>query len=244
MMSHKINIVVPMAGAGSRFAIAGYKAPKPFIDVKGKMMIERVLDNLSYPGANFILIAREEHLVNCSEAIEDIQSRFPVSFILINALTHGAACTVLAAHRLINSDTPLLIANSDQIVDMNLSDYIEDCFSRKLDGSILTFHDTDTKWSYAKVDKGGHVLEVKEKQVISNHATVGIYLFASGRDFIDGTLDMISKRDTTNDEFYIAPVYNHLIKQDKNIGLYEINKEDMHGIGTPDDLTKYLEILL
>ena len=238
-----INIVIPMAGAGSRFANAGFELPKPFIDVNGKMMIECVLENLAYPNAQYILIARSEHIAQYPERIEYLQANYPVRITAIDKLTQGAACTVLAAHRLINNNNPLLIANSDQIVDVKIANFIDDCKKRSLDGSILTFEDNDSKWSFAKLNAAGLVTEVKEKQPISNKATVGIYLFSRGQDFISGVLDMIASADTVNNEYYVAPVYNYLIKLGFKIGVFDINKTQMHGTGTPADLAKYLDFL-
>ena len=180
-----INIVIPMAGQGSRFAKAGYEKPKPFIDVDGKPMIVRVLENLAYPDARYILIARKEHMDKEKELVAQIEKEFNAIFIPIDKLTEGTACTVLYARKYINNEEPLLIANSDQIVDMNIADFIDDCKNRNLDGSILTFIDEhrDPKWSFAKLDKNNLVTEVKEKVVISEFATVGIYLYAKGKCF-------------------------------------------------------------
>ena len=172
-----INIVIPMAGQGSRFASAGYEKPKPFIDVDGQPMITRVLENLAHPNARYILIARQEHMNREKSLVQQIEAQFNAVFVPIEKLTEGTACTVLYARKYINNDAPLLIANSDQIVDININDYISDCQERRLDGSILTFIDEhkDPKWSFAKIDDNGLVTEVKEKQVISQYATVGIY---------------------------------------------------------------------
>lgn len=238
-----INIVIPMAGMGSRFADAGYKDPKPFIDVKGKMMIERVLDNLNYKNAKYILIARKEHMENRADDIKKIQRKYNVAIEVVDRLTDGAACTVLKAHKHINNDQPLLIANSDQIVDISIADFIDDCLNKKLDGSILTFQSDHPKWSYAKLNKDNHVTEVREKVVISKHATVGIYLYNKGSDFINGTIDMISSADKVNHEYYVCPVYNYLIKDSKKIGIYEIEEDRMHGTGTPEDLKNYEKII-
>lgn len=239
-----INIVIPMAGAGSRFAKAGYKKPKPFIDVLGKPMICHVLDNLNMPDAKFILLARKEHCENESETIQWIKDNYNVEFVLIDKLTDGAACTVLHAHRLINNDTPLLIANSDQIVDMNVADYIKDSDDRKLDGSILCFVDSELnpKWSFAKIDNNGLVTDVKEKQPISPYATVGIYYFAKGSIFVENAIDMFVRNERVNNEFYVAPVYNYAIARGDNFGIYNIEQSQMHGIGTPEDLDKYIEL--
>ncbi|EKE03244.1 MAG: hypothetical protein ACD_20C00228G0010 [uncultured bacterium] len=235
-----INIVIPMAGAGSRFLQAGYDKPKPFIEVLGIPMICHVLENLKIKDAKFILLARKEHVEAEKETVDYIKSNYNVEFILIDKLTEGAACTVLYAHKFINNDEPLLIANSDQIVDMNVSDYIQDNFNRNLDGSILTFEDNHPKWSFAKIDDNGIVTEVKEKEPISNYATVGIYLFTKGRTFVESAIDMIVRNDRVNNEFYVCPVYNYSIKAGANVGIYNINKDQMHGTGTPEDLNLYI----
>jgi len=232
-----------MAGMGSRFADVGYKDPKPFISVKGQIMIERVLNNLNYRDARYIIIARKEHMESREADIKKLREKYNVIIETVDRLTDGAACTVLRAHKHINNDAPLLIANSDQIIDISIKSFIEDCANRKLDGSIMTFPNNHTKWSYAKIDETGIVTEVKEKVVISNHATVGIYLFSKGKDFINGALDMISVGDRVNHEYYVCPVYNHLIKDKKKIGIFGIKEDQMHGTGTPEDLKIYEELI-
>jgi dTDP-glucose pyrophosphorylase len=238
-----INIVIPMAGMGKRFADVGYKDPKPFIPVKGKIMIERVLNNLNYKDARYILIARKEHVEARKEQVEYLKKKYNVIIETVDRLTDGAACTVLKAHRHINNSTPLLIANSDQIIDASIADFIDDCSKRKLDGSILTFPSDHPKWSYAKIGQDGIVTEVREKVVISNKATVGIYLFTQGKDFVDGALDMISQADKVNHEYYVCPIYNHLIKIGKKIGTFDISESQMHGTGTPEDLDIYSQLI-
>lgn len=237
-----INIVIPMAGAGSRFAKAGYLKPKPFIDVLGKPMICHVLDNLNIKDAKFILLARAEHYKNEQETVNWIRKNYNVEFVLIDKLTEGAACTVLHAHRLINNDTPLLIANSDQIVDMDIKDYINDSDKRNLDGSVLCFEDNDPKWSYAKLDENNLIIMIREKEVISEHATVGIYYFRRGRDFVENAIDMFVRNERVNNEFYVAPVYNYSIEKGGRYGIYSIDKTQMHGTGTPEDLDKYIDL--
>lgn len=238
-----INIVIPMAGQGSRFAQVGYEKPKPFIDVNGKPMIVRVMENLAYKDANFILIGRKEHLDKEALMVEELKAKFCCTIIAIDKLTEGTACTVLYAHKAINNNHPLLIANSDQIVDASISDFIDDCIERDLDGSILCFDDKELnpKWSFAKIDNEGIVTEVKEKEAISKHATVGIYLFKKGKTFVESAIDMIIENDRVNNEFYTCPVYNYSIKNGSRIGIYTIAQEAMNGIGTPEDLGVYLQ---
>jgi UDP-N-acetylglucosamine diphosphorylase / glucose-1-phosphate thymidylyltransferase / UDP-N-acetylgalactosamine diphosphorylase / glucosamine-1-phosphate N-acetyltransferase / galactosamine-1-phosphate N-acetyltransferase len=237
-----INIVIPMAGEGQRFKDAGYAKPKPFIDVNGKPMISRVIENLQYEDAHFYLLARKDHIEQEKALVDEISSMYKSTFIPIESLTEGTACTVLFARKYINNNNPLLIANSDQLVDIKMSNFIDDCFDRKLDGSILTFTDNEKnpKWSFAKTDDQGFVIEVKEKSPISNLATVGIYLFSAGAVFVDAAIDMIINNDRANNEFYTCPAYNYAIQSAKKIGVYTIKQEQMHGLGTPDDLDDYL----
>ena len=237
-----INIVIPMAGLGSRFVSAGYKKPKPFIDVGGVPMIIKVLRNLNYPGARYILVARREHIELEFNLVEKIKQEFNAVFIPIDDVTEGTACTVLFARKYINNDAPLLIANSDQLVDIKIEEFIDDCTNRDLNGSILSFIDKDKnpKWSFAKTDGNGFVTQVKEKDPISEVATVGVYMFNRGSLFVNGAIDMIIENDRSGGEFYTCPVYNYLIRDGFKIGIYNIDELQMHGLGTPSDLKKYL----
>lgn len=239
-----INIVIPMAGAGSRFAKAGYSLPKPFIDVNGMPMIGRVLDNLAMPGCVFTLVMQEAHYPENSHFLAQLAEKWPIKVSFVNGLTEGTACTVLAAVAEIDNEHPLIIANSDQLVDFEISGFVQDCMTRNLDGSILTFVDSERnpKWSFARLDSDGLVTEVQEKKPISEFATVGIYLFKKGASFIDGANQMIKANDRVNNEFYTCPVYNYLIKSGQKIGIFNINETAMHGLGTPEDLNRYLAL--
>lgn len=240
-----INILIPMAGLGSRFVKAGYKKPKPFIDVAGEPMIVRVLENLKYTNARYILVAQNDHLQKEKELVEKIKKEFNAIFVSVEKLTHGTVCTVLYARKFINNNDPLLIANSDQIIDNGIVRFIDDCNDRNLDGSIITFMDKykDPKWSFAKLGKNNLVVEVKEKEVISEFATAGIYLYKKGSDFVNAAIDMIVRNDRVNEEFYTCPTYNYAIKNGLKIGIYNIDFSQMHGIGTPEDLEKYLKLI-
>ena len=238
-----INIIIPMAGVGSRFMQAGYKKPKPFIDVKGKLMIERVLDNLKMNDAKFTLIAREEHVNSEKHSIRYLKNNYNCEILTVNKLTEGAACTILLACGIINNNSPLLLANSDQIVETDVSVYLKDSVERRLDGSILTFFSDHTKWSYAKVDSDGYLVELREKEAISPHATVGLYYFQRGRDFVNSAVQMIANNDRVKNEFYTAPAYNYAVKGGLKIGIYDIEESQMHGLGTPEDLEIFLKHL-
>lgn len=240
-----INILIPMAGEGSRFQSAGYQRPKPFIDVAGIPMILRVLTNLQYPDARFILVARSDHLKANSEIVSEIDHNFNVTWITVDKLTEGTACTVLFARELIDNNIPLLIANSDQIVVPGVIPMIQNALDLDYAGSILCFKhpQREPKWSYAKIDEHGLVMEVKEKEAISDIATVGIYYFKHGSLFVQSAIDMIVRNNRVNNEFYTCPVYNYMIEKGMPVGIEVIPEESMHGIGTPDDLNKYLSYL-
>jgi len=243
-MQPGISLVIPMAGEGLRFAQAGYTAPKPFIDVAGKPMIERVLDNVRLPGAKVTLIARGEHIAAEPALARRLETR-GCGIITLDKKTEGTACTLLHARDQLPEDTPLMIANCDQIVDFSVSEFVTDCFARGLDGSILVFREPDLnpKWSYARVDEHGVVAEVAEKKPISDLATVGIYLFRTARLFINSAIDMIARNDRVNNEFYTCPVYNYAIRAGARIGVFEVPRTAMQGIGTPEDLQKFLDLL-
>lgn len=238
-----INIVIPMAGAGSRFADAGFTTPKPLIDVCGVVMIERVLENLKVHHARYILIVRNEDLVSEKATFERLREKYDCEILVVDKLTEGAVCTILLSCWLINNDEPLLLANSDQIVEMDMGDFIHDSVDRKLDGSILTFPANHSKWSYARIDGNGHLIELREKEVISEHATAGLYYYERGRDFVNSAIQMIANNDRVNNEFYTAPAYNYAVENGLRIGICEIQESQMYGLGTPEDLDIYIKHL-
>jgi UDP-N-acetylglucosamine diphosphorylase / glucose-1-phosphate thymidylyltransferase / UDP-N-acetylgalactosamine diphosphorylase / glucosamine-1-phosphate N-acetyltransferase / galactosamine-1-phosphate N-acetyltransferase len=230
-----------MAGLGSRFSIAGYKDPKPFIDVLGLPMIEQVISNLNMQDARFILLIRNDLTPNYLKILYELKKKYNIELITIELTTEGAACTTLFAYDFINDDNELIIANSDQLVDFSINDMRVDAITRELAGSVLVFEDTDPKWSFVKIDKDGYLIDLKEKNPISNLATVGIYYFRRGSDYVKSAIKMIITNDRTNNEFYVAPAYNYLNKfSKKKIGVYRISKSQMHGLGTPEDLEDYL----
>lgn len=242
-----LNIVIPMAGAGSRFAVAGYKDPKPLIPIHGVPMIRIIIENLKPSGEHkFIFICQKAHVKEYSLR-EKLGEWAPGCEILeLDGLTKGAACTVLKAKNLINSDFPLMIANSDQYVDIAIDDYLEAISKNDLDGLIMTMTTTDPKWSFVKLSSKNLVLDVVEKKAISNEATVGIYNYRHGRDFVTAAEKMIESNQSVNGEFYVAPAYNLMIQRNKKIGIFNIGAEGagMYGLGIPSDLDLFLKLPL
>ena len=237
-----LEIVVPMAGRGSRFATVGYQQPKPLIPVKGVPMIQLVIDNLtpSQPHT-FTFICQREHLDRYGLA-GHLKAWAPGCRVIgIDRVTEGAACTVLLAREHIDSDRPLMIANCDQYIDADIDAYLAEMDAKSLDGLIMTMTADHPKWSYVGFDAGGRVSTVVEKQVISDQATVGIYNFRRGREFVAAADRMIERNLRVNNEFYVAPTYNQLIEDGALIGVYDIGSEGagMYGLGVPEDLIAF-----
>jgi len=232
-----LNVLIPMAGHGSRFAQAGYAFPKPLVEVENKPMIQAVVESLGIE-ANYIYIVQKEHFerYNLTYLLNLITPGCKI--ILTDEVTEGAAVTSLLAKDYIDNDHPLIIANSDQIIEWSSREFIYSLMSRNADGGILTFNSTHPKWSYARINERGEVIEVAEKKPISNLATVGVYYWRYGSDYVRSAESMIAKNIRTNNEFYVCPTYNELIGEGKFI--YTYNVDAMWGVGTPEDLNYYL----
>lgn len=233
-----LNVLIPMAGAGSRFEKAGYAFPKPLIEVNGKPMIQVVVDNLNIK-ANYIFIVQKSHKekYNLDSVLNLIAPNCKI--VEVEGLTEGAACTTLLAKEYINNDKPLIMANSDQFVEWSSSKFMYKMQEQDLDGGILSFKSTHPKWSYAKIDENNYVTEVAEKKPISDCATVGIYYWKKGSDYVKYAEQMIDKNTRTNNEFYVCPVFNEAVQDCKRISTFNIDK--MWGLGTPEDLHYYID---
>ena len=236
--SEKMNVLIPMAGRGSRFADVGYTFPKPLIEVNGKPMIQVVLENLNIE-ANYTFVVRKEHYDKYSLQYLLTLIAPGCNIVQVDELTEGSACTTLLAKEFIDNDDPLLLANSDQFMEWNSNECLYAFNADGIDGGILTFKATHPKWSYAKVGSDGFVAEVAEKKPISEDATVGVYFWKKGSDYVKYAEQMIDKDIRTNGEFYICPVFNEAIADGKKVRIKEI--ERMWGIGTPEDLNYFLE---
>ena len=236
--SEKMNVLIPMAGRGSRFADVGYTFPKPLIEVNGKPMIQVVLENLNIE-ANYTFVVRKEHYEKYSLQYLLTLIAPGCNIIQVDELTEGSACTTLLAKEFIDNDDPLLLANSDQFMEWNSNECLYAFNADGIDAGILTFKATHPKWSYAKVGEDGFVSEVAEKKPISDDATVGVYFWKKGSDYVKYAEQMIEKDVRVNNEFYICPVFNEAIADGKKIRIKEI--ERMWGIGTPEDLNYFLE---
>lgn len=236
--NNKLRILIPMAGKGSRFAEKGYVFPKPLVEINKKPMIQVVVENLNIE-CEYIFLVQKQHIeqYNIDKMLNLIEPNCKI--VELEEVTEGAACTTLLAKEFINDDNPLIIANSDQYIEWNPNEILYSFINKEVDGGILTFEATHPKWSYAKTDENGYVVEVAEKNPISNKATVGIYYWKKGSDYVRYAESMIENNIRVNNEFYVCPVYNEAIKDNKKI--ITENVEAMWGIGTPEDLEVFLK---
>ena len=236
--NEKLNILIPLAGAGSRFEQAGYTFPKPLIEVNGKPMIQVVVENLNMD-ANYIYVVQKSHRekYNLDTMLNLVTPGCKI--VEVDGITEGAACTALLAKEFINNENPLFFANSDQFVEWDSNEFMYKMQESDCDGGIVTFKSTHPKWSFVKINDNGFVTEVAEKNPISDNATVGYYYWKHGSDFIKYAKQMIERNIRVNNEFYVCPVFNQAIEDCKKIRIFESSK--MWGLGTPEDLKFYLE---
>jgi len=223
-------LCVPMAGRGNRFVQAGYVDPKPFIPVKGKAMVQRVLDNLDVHAAQTVLITLEDY----KERLECLLPDDDSEIVSLSGVTEGAACTIMKAIDSIDPEQALIVANSDQYLDWVPWHFVEFARRERADGLIATFRAESPKWSYAKIDSLGFVTGVYEKEPVSNEATCGVYYYRKAKHLFTAIDKMIRANRRVNGEFYLAPAYNEMILDGAKVLTYPVPK--MYGMGTPQDL--------
>lgn len=235
-------VVIPMAGKGSRFSECGYLDPKPLIEIKqGIRMIEAVVTSIGIPDASYVFICHSDHKKYDLEKLFNSMNLASFQIVWVNHITEGAACSVLQARDIINTSEPIMIVNSDQILEWSSDHFIKYVNLNSADSAILTFtiSGEDQKWSFVKLSEDyRYISEVKEKRQISNIATAGLYYFSRGEIFVKSAEAMISENDRYNGEFYVAPVYNYVIEQGYTVMNYPI--PTIYATGTPDDLNKYI----
>ena len=233
-----MNVLIPMAGAGSRFEQAGYTFPKPLIEVNGKPMIQVVVENLNIDAKHIFIVQKSHYEKYNLKYLLNLITNNNCEIVQVDGITEGAACTTLLAKELIDNDEPLVMANSDQFLEWDSNEFMYSMVADDVDGGIVSFEATHPKWSFAKLGKDGFVTEVAEKKPISNIATVGVYYWRKGSDYVKYAEQMIEKDIRTNNEFYVCPVYNESIEDEKKIKIFPIEK--MWGLGTPEDLERYI----
>jgi dTDP-glucose pyrophosphorylase len=234
-----MNIVMPMAGRGSRFAELGIRLPKPLIDVRGKPMYAWAADGLPLSMARrLIFICLREHLDGLALArdIESRYARYQPAIVALDEVTEGQACTVLMAREWIENDEPLLIFNADTYCPTTLAAALK-AFGPNVDGVLDVFSAAGDKWSFARIDGQGRVLETAEKRRVSEWASTGLYYFRRGSDFVRHAAAMIAAGERSNGEFYVAPIYNRMIAAGADVRANKV--EQVWVLGTPEDLAHF-----
>jgi dTDP-glucose pyrophosphorylase len=234
-----LTIVVPMAGEGKRFAEAGHTFPKPLVEIDGRPMIEVVVRNLT-PGEphRFVFVCRREHVQRY--ALDDVLRLIApgCGIMVMREATAGALCSVLLAMEHLAGADELLIANSDQFIEEGIGAFLATARRGQSDGCIMTFPSTHPKWSFVKL-VDGEVAAVAEKRPISSSATTGLYYFRRAQDFLEAAERTIMKNASREGEFYVSPAYNELILAGKRITVHPIRREQMHSLGTPEDVEAF-----
>ncbi len=227
-----------MAGRGSRFADRGVTTPKPLISVAGRPMIARALDSLhdiDYTRLIFIALKEHEQQYAITHHLHQIAGD-KTRVILLDDVTDGQLRTVMAARDLIDGDDDVLIANCDTYIDSDLGARIAaktpDCH-----GMISTINALGDRWSFARTDDSGRVVEVAEKIRISDHASTGYYHVSSGRELCQIADEMFAAGATTRGEYYVIPVYQHMIARGWRVEIAPARA--MWDMGTPESLAAY-----
>ena len=239
----KLNIVMPMAGLGSRFRQAGFPVPKPLIEVRGRPMYAWATECLPLDKSTrliFILLASQPECADLRRDIEQRYARHQPIVLTVPELTAGQAITVLRAREFIHYDEPLLIHNADTAFDVDQS-WVERAWAEKLDGALLVFPSSEKRWSFSRANAAGLVEEVREKEVISPWATTGTYWFRRGADFVNAAESRVNAARREASEYYVGPLYNDLIARGARVKNYPIEK--LYCFGTPEDLAATLRDL-
>jgi dTDP-glucose pyrophosphorylase len=225
-----------MAGLGSRFPRSQYPS-KPLIDIKGKPMIIRAIESLDLDGKYYFVIRKDKSLDEIKQKVNEIVDS---TFIEIDHITEGPAVTALMCSEFLDTTDELVIANCDQIMEWNSKLFLHN--ARLYDGCVVTYHSDTPKNSYARLDKNGNVVQIKEKEVISNISLNGIHYWDKAQYFIDSANEMIEANDRApNNEFYVAPTYNYMINRGLDVGIFHIPNEQHNAVGIPEDLETYLK---
>lgn len=234
-----MNIVIPMAGEGTRFPRDTYKIPKPLIDIDGSPMIERAINSLGLTGTYHFVVRKDSYYDQVCTLLHSIFSLPKI--ISVEETTEGPASSCLLFKDFINNEEELVIANCDQIMWWDPELFLTSARYYKYDGLVVTYTTTTPKNSYARLNRGGFVQEIKEKEVISDISLNGIHYWRKGRYFVQSAESMIKCNDRApNGEFYVGPSYNHMIRSGLKVGIHHIPNWQHNPVGVPEDLESYL----
>jgi dTDP-glucose pyrophosphorylase len=236
-----INILIPMGGKSDFFDSHEYIYPRSLIEIKGKTMIQRIIENYSeFDDKHFIFVINQ---ADCEtfhiDSILKLLTESKCDIVQLSDQTKGAACSALMAIEIINNEKPLIIANCDQVIEASLSGIEKKFKAEGLDAAVITFESIHPKWSFVRVDKFNRVIEAAEKRPLSKNAIAGFYYFGKGQDFVSAAMQSIVKDAHVNDMFYISPVLNELVLAGKQIGYHEIDASTYHSFYSPAKIAEY-----
>jgi len=235
-----INVLIPMAGKNQYFPESEFPFPKPLIEIGSKTMIERVIENLTSVGENInfiFVISGDDCRKYYLDSTLQIVTQGHAHIVRLDNETQGSVCSALMAIEYIATEAPLLIANGDQIFDKPVAEMIDNFTSA--DAGVVTFDSVHPRWSYVRLDEQGKVVETAEKRPLSRHAIAGLYYFRRGADFVDAAMQMISKGESVNGNYFIAPALNQMILAGKDIRVYEVENSCYHTFYTPQKIKEY-----
>jgi NDP-sugar pyrophosphorylase family protein len=245
-----MNILFPIAGAGSRFQSHGFNIPKPLVLVNGKTLLEHSITTLNLPG-RYIFVRINYSNIKFNQQIDAIIKRIHpnAEIIILNHPTKGAAETCLKAESIIDIDKPLVVTNGDQWLNWRPQHFLDFVNSTGVDGCVSLYDHEDieigkpSKYAFVSLDQDGYATNFCEKFAISNNALNGIHYWRSGKDFIYSIKKMIANNIKVNNEFYISPSYNYLIKDGKLINTYPMKLTEYRSLGSPEEIEKNLDWL-
>lgn len=235
-----MNIIIPMAGEGTRFPKDTYKIPKPLIEIDGIPMIQRAVKSLGLNGTYHFVIRKDSYYDQVCTLLHSIFNNSKI--ISVDETTSGPASSCLLFRDYINNEEELVVANCDQIMWWDAELFLTTARYYKYDGLVVTYTTTTPKNSYARIDRNGFVLEIKEKEVISDISLNGIHYWRKGRYFVESAESMVQCNDRApNGEFYVGPTFNHMIKNGLKIGIHHIPNWQHNSVGVPEDLETFLK---
>lgn len=237
-IKNNINVLIPMAGLGTRIKDFDNLNPKPLVVVDGKTLIEHSLDSFLID-AHYIFITRKYDNLNYNKKLTKIFDGYGINYTEINIdyLPNGATNTALCAKEYINNKNPLIILNCDQLFNWNPMDFINS-IDDNIDGAVVLYKSDDPKNSFANI-KNNRIIAISEKIVTSNDALVGIHYWKHGKDFVESAQELL--KNNTNKECFISETYNYLT-QNKYIVPYYINNNQFIPLGTSEDIEKYIRL--
>ena len=228
-----MNVLIPLAGSGSRFSKVGFQTPKPKILINDVPMIKLAVDSLNIDGQYIFICQRDQNLRSLLEQIK------PNCIIIeIDYITEGAAQTCLLAKQYIDNDFPLVVSNCDQYLDWDSSRFLETVgSSNEIDGCVVTYETNNVANSYVQLDEQGYAVRLAEKELISTSGLIGVHYWSKGSDFVSSAEAIIRDNIRAKNEFYVSLTYNVLIKQGKKIIQHKLSEnEKYHSLGTPEDM--------